>query len=187
MINIIMKNSYVYAYLREDGSPYYIGKGVGKRYKDQHNVVVPPENRIQFIKEQLTDDEAVALEIELIARYGRKDLGTGILRNLTDGGEGMLNPSPSVRKKLSNAKLGKKPNNYGKKYKSGPSVAKSLSKKGNKHPQYGKERTEEERAKIAKGIKESWSRPTLTCPHCGKQGKVGMTRWHFANCKLLTK
>ena len=179
-----MKESYVYAYLREDGSPYYIGKGIGKRYKDPHNVVVPPDDRIQFIEKNLTDQEAITLEIKLIAKYGRKDLGTGVLRNLTDGGEGMLNPGPSVRKKLSEAKAGKKPNNYGKKYKSGPSIAKSLSKQGKKHPQYGKERTEDERARIAKGIKEGWSRPVLTCPHCDKQGKVGMTRWHFSNCKL---
>ena len=183
MINIIMKESYVYSYLREDGTPYYIGKGVGKRYKDPHTVAVPPEDRIQFIKKNLTDAEAIALEIELIAKYGRKDLGTGILRNLTDGGEGMLNPSPVIRKKLSDAKLGKLPNNYGKQYTTGPSELKSISKQGKNNPQYGKERTEDERARIAKGIKEGWSRPVLTCPYCGKQGKVGMTRWHFDNCK----
>jgi hypothetical protein len=179
-----MNNSYVYAYLREDLTPYYIGKGVGKRYKDTHTVAVPPLDRIEFIQKQLTDAEAIALEIELIAKYGRKDLGTGILRNLTDGGEGLLNPSPSIRKKLSDVKLGKLPNNYGKKYTTGPSKLKSVSKQGKNNPQYGKERTEDERARIAKGIKEGWSRPVLTCPHCGKQGKVGMTRWHFTNCKL---
>lgn len=178
-----MKNSYVYAYLREDGTPYYIGKGVGKRYKDPHTITVPPIERIEFIEKNLTDKEAIALEIELIARYGRKDLGTGILRNMTDGGEGMLNPGPTVRKKLSDAKAGKKPNNYNKRYTTGPSELKSKAKQGKNNPQYGKQRTEDERAKIAKGIKEGWSRPTLTCPHCGKQGKVGMTRWHFDNCK----
>lgn len=179
-----MNNSYVYAYLREDNTPYYIGKGVGNRYKDLHNVAVPPIERIKFIKENLTDQEAISLEIELIAKYGRKDLGLGILRNLTDGGEGMLNPSPSIRKKLSEAKLGKKPNNYGKQYTTGPSKLKSISKQGKNNPQYGKLRTEDERARIAKGIKEGWNRPTLTCPHCGKTGKVGMTRWHFDRCKL---
>lgn len=177
-----MNNSYVYAYLREDGTPYYIGKGVGKRYKDPHTVTVPPEDRIQFIKKNLTDTDAIALEIELIAKYGRKDLGTGILRNQTEGGEGGI-PGPAVREKLSKAKLGKKPNNYGKKYTTGPSELKSAAKQGKNNPQYGKERTEDERNRIAKSIKEGWSRPTLTCPHCGKQGKVGMTRWHFANCK----
>ena len=179
-----MNKSYVYAYLREDTTPYYIGKGVGNRYKEKHNVVVPSDDRIKFIKTNLTDHEAIALEIELIAKYGRKDLGTGILRNMTDGGEGMLNPSAEVRKKLSDAKVGKKPNNHNKKYTTGPSKLKSLSKQGKNNPQYGKERTCDERAKISKGIKDTWSRPTLTCPHCGKQGKVGMTRWHFAKCKL---
>ena len=184
MINIIMNTSYVYAYLREDNTPYYIGKGVGTRYKEKHNVTVPPIERIQFIKKNLTDEEAIELEIELIAKYGRKDLGTGILRNLTDGGEGMLNPSPSVRKKLSNAKVGKLPNNYGKRYTTGPSERKSLSKTGKNNPQYGKERTEDERARIAKSIKEGWNRPVLTCPHCNKQGQQNMSRWHFDNCKL---
>lgn len=33
-------------------------------------------------------------------------------------------------------------------------------------------------------VKASWeSRPFLTCPHCGKQGRAMMTRWHFDNCK----
>lgn len=178
-----MNNSYVYMYLREDGTPYYVGKGKGNRYKAQHNVPVPPLERIQFVKKDLSNANAVLLEIELISKYGRKDLGTGILRNQTEGGEGGI-PGPEVRQKLSAAKKGIRPNNYNKKYTSGPSTAKSLSKQGDKHPQYGKERTEEERAKISKGIKDNWSRPTLTCPHCGKQGKVGMTRWHFDNCKL---
>lgn len=184
MINKNMKNSYVYAYLREDGTPYYIGKGVGSRYRQDHNVAVPPDDRIQFIKKNLSDQEAILLEIELIAKYGRKDLGTGILRNLTDGGEGMLNPGPDIRKKLSDAKIGKKPNNHGKRYTTGPSELKKLAKQGKNHPQYGKERTEEERNKISKGIKENWQRPVLTCPHCGKQGQQNMSRWHFDNCKL---
>jgi hypothetical protein len=183
MINSNMKESYVYAYLREDGSPYYIGKGIGNRYKQKHTVVVPPQERIQFIKQSLSDQEAIALEVALIKKYGRKDLGTGILRNQTDGGEGGI-PGPEVRKKLSDVKLGKKPNNHGKRYKSGPSDLKSISKQGKNNPQYGKKRTEEERARIAKSIKDGWTRPVLTCPHCGKQGKVGMTRWHFDNCKL---
>jgi hypothetical protein len=82
---------YVYLYLRPDGTPYYVGKGKGgrafQRYKRR---IKPPddENRIIFHAENLTEDEAFTLEKELIAKYGRKDNGTGILRNLTDGGEG---------------------------------------------------------------------------------------------------
>lgn len=85
-----MENYYTYAYLREDGTPYYIGKGMGRRAWDKnHRVNLPTDpSRIQIIKEGLTDEEAKSLEIELIAKYGRKDLGTGILQNQTDGGDG---------------------------------------------------------------------------------------------------
>ena len=85
-----MNGYYTYAYLREDGTPYYIGKGIGKRaWSKRHNVHLPTDrSRIQIIQDGLTNDEAKVLEIDLIAKYGRKDLGTGILRNQTDGGDG---------------------------------------------------------------------------------------------------
>ena len=179
-----MKESYVYAYLREDETPYYIGKGKGNRaFTGPHNVNIPIKDRIKILYKDLTDKEACEIETQLIEQYGRKDLGTGILRNQTSGGDGAI-PGPEVRERLSNIKKGKPPNNYGKKYTTGPSLAKSLSKRGENHPQYNKPRTNEERIKISKGIKEGWDRPILTCPHCSKQGKVGMTRWHFNNCKL---
>lgn len=86
-----MNEYYVYLYLREsDGTPYYVGKGKEKRYKKDHGRVnIPPnEDNIIFVKENMTNEEACLLEIELIAKYGRKDLGTGILQNQTDGGDG---------------------------------------------------------------------------------------------------
>jgi len=86
-----MNNYYVYQYLREDGTPYYIGKGKGNRAYINNRTTPKPvdNNRIQLIKENLSEEDAFRLEIELIAYHGRKDLGTGILRNLTDGGEGV--------------------------------------------------------------------------------------------------
>jgi len=93
---------YTYAYLRKgDRTPYYIGKGKGKRaYDSTHRVKVPDDkDRIIFLKENVSEREAWDYEREMIQFYGRKDLGTGILRNMSDGGEGPSNPSPEARRK----------------------------------------------------------------------------------------
>lgn len=96
---------YTYAYLRKgDRTPYYIGKGTGKRAYDRHThrVKVPDDkDRIIFLKEDVSEREAWDYETEMIQFYGRKDLGTGILRNMSDGGEGPANPSPESRRKNS--------------------------------------------------------------------------------------
>lgn len=99
-----MNIHYTYAYLRENGTPYYIGMGQGRRaWSKRHYVSLPPLDRIQIIKEGMTRKEAIDLEIALIAKYGRKDLGTGILYNQTNGGDG-------------GAQIGEKNGMYGRKH-----------------------------------------------------------------------
>lgn len=45
---------------------------------------------IKVVYETLCEPDAIAEEKRLIAQYGRRDIGTGILTNHTDGGEGMI-------------------------------------------------------------------------------------------------
>ena len=63
---------YTYAYLREDGTPYYIGKGKGFRlYVKKRIVPLPSKDRIIYLKRNLTEQEAIEHEIYMIAVYGR--------------------------------------------------------------------------------------------------------------------
>ena len=110
---------YTYAYLREDRTPYYIGKGIGSRaYKKYKNEIKPPKDksRIIFLKQNLTEEEAFKHEIYMIAVFGRKDLGTGILHNRTDGGEGSSGRicSEETKVKISTVQIGDKNHSYGK-------------------------------------------------------------------------
>jgi hypothetical protein len=90
-------------WLREDGTPYYVGKGsYKKRAFERHKVgnriqYAPPKDRV-LIQEFPTEPDAFEAEKFLIFYYGRKDLGTGILRNQTDGGEGNTGTSEGHRK-----------------------------------------------------------------------------------------
>lgn len=82
---------YVYAYLREDFSPYYIGKGSGNRaFVKCNGEIRPPRDkrRIVILQNNLPEDLAFDYESKLIKFFGRKDIGTGILRNKSEGGKG---------------------------------------------------------------------------------------------------
>jgi hypothetical protein len=159
-----MNNYYTYAYLRKDGTPYYIGKGEKNRaYRKNKGEVKPPKDktRIIFLKENLTEEEAFRHEIYMIFVFGRKDLKTGILRNKTDGGEGPSGAvrSKETRKKMSqimkgkNTKKGKDHPNYGKSH--SEETKRKISEKlsGEKHPMYGKSHSEETKRKISEAHK----------------------------------
>ena len=157
---------YTYAYLRVDRTPYYIGKGKGRRLYEKHQkgISVPKDkSRIIYLKQNLTEEEAFKQEKYMIAVFGRKDLGTGILHNKTDGGEGASGAvmSEETRNKISEALKGENNHQYGKKGKDAPNYGKvpseetrrklSEAKKGKKHS----EETRRKRSEANKGKKHS--------------------------------
>ncbi len=153
---------YTYAYLREDRTPYYIGKGKGDRvYKKSKNDIKPPKDksRILLLKQNLSEEEAFQHEKYMIAIFGRKDFGTGILHNRTDGGEGSSGVLQTEETKLkrSNALKGRpRPdevkNKIGEKNKGKTQSQEARDKIGNIHKgnKYwvGKSHTEEAKQKM---------------------------------------
>ena len=97
---VAAQGCYVYAYLRSKdskrgkaGTPYYIGiSSTDYRPTHPHKSAPVPKNKafIRVIKSALTWEEACSLEVALIERHGRSCDSTGVLLNLTKGGEGTL-------------------------------------------------------------------------------------------------
>jgi hypothetical protein len=176
------KDFYTYVYLREDGTPYYVGKGTKTRaFVKQHGSVRPPMDttRIHFLHNNVTENQALAFEIFWIAVYGRVDNGTGVLHNKTDGGDrGGQVPSVVTRKKMSE------------------------SAKARPSNQIGRKRTLQQKENITNGVSESgkqqqlegarlggkWhagkTKPKYLCPHCNRMIAANMLdRYHNDNCK----
>jgi predicted GIY-YIG superfamily endonuclease len=115
----------VYKHIRLDtNNPFYIGIGkTEKRAFSKHrrnkywkSITSKTNYEVEILFDNLSWEECCVKEIELIKLYGRKDNGTGILVNMTDGGEGSLGiiKSDEVRKKLSECQSGDKHYFYGK-------------------------------------------------------------------------
>jgi hypothetical protein len=172
---------YVYAYLRKDNTPYYIGKGVKRRaYRRGGRIISPPRDRkrIVFLRTGLSEDKAFEWERFYIKHYGRIDLGTGILRNATDGGDGTSNPSEEVRKKYRNNGKRAAERNHKEKNESGKSIfalkaTKNLNKEKNEN---GKSVNAVKGGKKGSAIlhTQKWEDPDH--PELGKQNPGNLVR-----------
>lgn len=117
-----MNNFYVYAWLRPCGTPFYIGKGCGRRGQvpKKHNPFFKhivdkisafgKKPRVVRWQDGLREEDALSLEVAYIKLFGRRDIGTGVLCNLTAGGEGVSGRVVSIetRTKIGEANKGRK-------------------------------------------------------------------------------
>ena len=130
------QGSFVYCYLRSKasstakaGTPYYVGiaSSADRPFHKNHNAPVPRDRScVRVMRCGLSWEDACQWERFYIKHFGRVDNGSGILRNLTDGGEGAKGAirtkeqreryrlasigrahSPEAKAKLSEAKKGK--------------------------------------------------------------------------------
>lgn len=196
--------------------PFYVGKGRGKRssvhavvarsgknnsYKDNKIRTIfgiGLEVLVEHVVVDLTEEDALQVESELIEVIGRLVDKSGILTNLTSGGGGISGYSHTseARRRISKRFIGKPLSEEHRKKigdanrgKERPAEVKEKIRAkliGRKHPKFvprkrGATRSEETKERMREAAK---NRPKIQCPHCGMQGQTSqMKRWHFENCK----
>ena len=104
-----MEKKYViYRHLKPNGEVFYIGIGSEKRAYQKNprsdfwkRVVSIHGYEVQILKSDLSWKDACELEILLISWYGRRNLNTGTLVNMTEGGDGSVGYSPSEESRRS--------------------------------------------------------------------------------------
>lgn len=154
--------AYLYRHIRLDkNEPFYIGIGSDDSFKRANwkwtrnnlwnKIINKTDYRVDIILSDITLDYAKQKEKEFINLYGRKNLNTGILCNLTDGGEGVvgLKITEETRKKLSDSHKGLKGNRLG--HKNSQETREKLSKalKGRTSPNKGKKISEHQKMLIS--------------------------------------
>jgi len=212
---------YVYVYYREKsslhgevGSPYYVGIGKDKRaWTKGKGEVGKPTNKKYIIIEKTNVSVSTAknIEIALVSYFGRIDLGTGILRNKTNGGDGTNGWVPTkeqLENKRTAAEENWKDETYRKKHSEGVKKGSNTIEAKENYSNASEKRWAVKREDIIKAQREGNQRPevkanrskvetakwqdekfikkmTVTCEHCYRTMLKGQhNRWHGDNCKL---
>lgn len=170
MLTCSEKTYCLYRHLKPNGEVFYIG--IGNNLKRPYNKINRSKlwNRIvnkygyeiQVLKINLTKEDACELEKILISYYGRIDLKTGTLANMTDGGDGTTNKSIETRKKISESQKGELNHRWGIRGELNPqygvprkpeAVEKMKGERphlrGENNPNFGRKASDETRRKIS--------------------------------------
>jgi hypothetical protein len=151
------RSFYVYVHRKNTNNEiFYVGKGFGDRahsLKNRNkfwiNTVAKHGFNASVVLDGLSEDDAFDLEAFLIFEIGRKDLGTGILVNLTDGWNGAVNlcekskaiRAKNIQKTYSTDEWRKKLSDRQKVFANNPEIKQKFiamisSQKGEKHYRY---------------------------------------------------
>lgn len=158
---------YIYDDLIFDYEPIYVGKGKKRRYKnhlflrnsmDNHfyhklNKMISEgfEPVVIIIKNNLSENAAFDCEIELIKKIGKIIDNTGVLTNLTDGGEGSSGRPCSAETKIKISESNK-----------GKHVGEFCEWKGKSFDEFfGIERSSEIKKKIIENANPFWKNKKL--------------------------
>ena len=157
-----MNNFYVYAFISktDNKTVRYIGKGSGTRMAVDTNrkYKVPLKNR-KKVATGLTEQEAFNLERFLIALYGRLDISTGTLTNLTDGGEGVSGHKWTEEQRANASRVQTELGTWRGRNHTEKSRNKISKARRKTNGMRGQTHTDENKAKISKAVTERMSKP----------------------------
>lgn len=140
-------NEVFYIGISSDNKRPYSSRSRNRFWK---NVVSKTDYIVEIIACNLTQEESYELEEFLISEYGRRDLGTGCLVNLTNGGESSCVGEDNAMYGLT----GENHPAFGYRHTEEAKLKISKSRMGNKNPMFGHSFSKTHRDRLSKSQKK---------------------------------